>query len=268
MYKLIALDIDGTLLNSKKQITTRVRSSIISAKKQGVKVVLASGRPYLGMLEALTFLGLSDTDDFALSYNGALVVKGREQQIISNNFLNGKDALELYYLANSLGVNILAYTTEYGLITPKKNKYTDFEAEHNAIDFTEFDFTKLSSKDEVIKIMMVDEPEILDVAINKLPKSLKPKYSMARSMPFFFEFMSNKSNKGKGIETLAKHLGFNASEVICVGDADNDLEMLQFAGLGVAMGNAEDWIKAHADYVTLSNDQDGVAHVIEQYILN
>jgi len=268
MYKLIALDIDGTLLNSQKQITPRVRSSIIAAKEQGIKVVLASGRPYQGMLAALTFLDLCDADDFTLSYNGALVLKGREQQVISKHLLNGEDALDLYHLANNLNVNILAYTEAHGLITPKKNKYTDFEAEHNAIDFTEFDFTTLSPKDEVIKVMLVDEPDALSAAINKLPQSLKNKYSMARSMPFFFEFMSHKSNKGKGIETLTKHLGFNASDIICVGDADNDLEMLQFAGLGVAMGNAEDSIKAEADLVTLSNDQDGVAHVIEQYILN
>ncbi len=267
MYKLVALDIDGTLLNSQKQLTGRVRSAIASAKEQGIKVVLASGRPFEGMLPTLTELGLNSEEDYALTYNASLILKVACQTVINSAILTGKDAIELYETAQQLGVNILAYSATHGLITPKQNKYTDYEAQHNGIEFTEFDFYNLAADEDIVKVMLIDEPELLDNAIAQLPQAVQDKYSTARSTPFFFELMNKQSNKGKGMEALTAHLGLTPEQVICVGDADNDLEMIKYAGLGVAMANATDEIKAHANYITTSNDQDGVAHVFEKYVL-
>lgn len=268
MYKLVALDMDGTLLNSQKKLTNRVRSAISSAKEQGIKVVLASGRPFEGMLPTLKELGLNGEDDYALTYNASLILKVACQTVVSQAILTGQDAIELYEIAKTLNVNILAYSMTRGLITPKKNKYTDYEAKLNNIKFTEFDFYKLDRDEEILKVMMIDEPTLLASAIAQLPEVLKNKYSTALSLPFFFEFMNKNSNKGKGMEALTAHLGLSPEQIICVGDAANDLEMIKFAGLGVAMGNAIDEVKAHANYITASNDDDGVAHIFEKYILN
>ncbi|MEH6454631.1 MAG: HAD-IIB family hydrolase, partial [Psychromonas sp.] len=131
-----------------------------------------------------------------------------------------------------------------------------------------FDFELLDHDEPILKVMMIDEPDLLTQAIAQLPISLKAKYSMARSLPFFYEFMNPDSNKGKGMKALTKYLNLTAEEVICVGDAENDLEMIQFAGLGVAMSNASDQVKASANYICASNDQDGVAEVFEKYVLN
>lgn len=268
MYKLVALDMDGTLLDSQKKLTNRVRSAISSAKEQGIKVVLASGRPFEGMLPTLQELGLDSEEDYVLTYNASLILKVACRTVVNSAILTAQDAIELYEIANNLGVNILAYSMTRGLITPKQNKYTDYEAKLNSIGFTEFDFYDLPADEGILKVMMIDEPEILAGAIKQLPQALQDKYSMARSTPFFFEFMNKDSNKGKGMAALTTHLGLSPEQIICVGDAANDLEMIKFAGLGVAMENATDEVKAHANYITTSNDNEGVAEVFEKYILN
>lgn len=267
MYKLVVLDMDGTLLNSQKEITERVRKAINAAKAIGVKVVLASGRPINGMLPTLEALGLTTVDDYVLTYNASLTLNVASKEVIRSEFLTGQDARDLYHLALKLGVNTHAYSSKLGLITPKISKYTEHEAFINKIEINICDFTTLEPSEEMLKIMMIDEAEILTAAINRLPDSLQEKYSMAQSAPFFYEFMSKKSGKANGVAALATYLGLTHEQVICVGDAGNDLEMIQYAGLGIAMANATDDVKAVADYITLSNDQDGVAHVFEKFVL-
>ncbi|WP_354625628.1 Cof-type HAD-IIB family hydrolase [Psychromonas sp. MME2] len=267
MYKLIALDMDGTLLNSQKALTNRVREAISAAKERDIKVVLASGRPFEGMLPTLQALGLDGEDDYVLTYNASLILKVACRSVIKSSILTGRDAIELYQLANKLDVNILAYSMTHGLITPKENRYTDYEAKLNGIEFNLYDFNQLDENDDIIKIMMIDEPEQLAKGIKLLPNEMQEKYSMAQSTPFFYEFMHKNSNKGEGMAALTAHLGLTAEQVICVGDAANDLEMIKFAGLGVAMDNAVDEVKAHANFITTSNDEDGVAHVFEKFLL-
>ncbi|MFT6925269.1 MAG: Cof subfamily protein (haloacid dehalogenase superfamily) [Psychromonas sp.] len=267
MYKLVVLDMDGTLLNSQKEITERVRTAINAAKAIGVKVVLASGRPIDGMLPTLETLGLTTLDDYVLTYNASLTLNVASKEVIRSEFLTGQDARDIYHLAVELGVNMHAYSTKLGLITPKISQYTEHEASINQIDINICDFTTLDPAEEMLKIMMIDNAELLTAAINRLPDSFQEKYSMAQSAPFFYEFMSKKSGKANGVAALATYLGLSHEEVICVGDAGNDLEMIAYAGLGVAMENATEDVKAVADYITLSNDQDGVAHVFEKFVL-
>jgi Cof subfamily protein (haloacid dehalogenase superfamily) len=119
-----------------------------------------------------------------------------------------------------------------------------------------------------IKIMFIDEPEILEKVIDKLPADIYKKYTVVRSAPFYLEFLNLNANKGLGVDALAKKLNIKQSEVICIGDAGNDMHMVEYAGLGVAMENAFPELKEIANYVTLSNENHGVAHVINKFILN
>ena len=268
MYKLIALDMDGTLLNSGKKLTERVISSIAQAKEKGVHVVLASGRPTEGMMPTVKALGLVSDNDYMLSYNASLILNVGTKEVISSAILKGSDVKALYKIAQQLNVNIHAFSVDKGLITPKESEYTQVEATLNGIDFSIFDFNKLDDNEAILKVMMIDEESHLTQVIERLPPELKDTYSCARSTPFFYEFMNPKSHKGYGIAALAKHLNLSADQIICVGDGGNDKEMIEFAGLGVAMGNAVDDVKAIAQYVSASNDQDGVAQVIEEFILS
>lgn len=267
MYKLIALDMDGTLLQPDGSISERTKQAVVAARDKGVKVVLASGRPLVGMEKFLHQLGLTGQDDYVLSYNGSLVQNVGTGEVLASRLLTGRDARQLYDLSQQLGVNIHAFSQQHGLIAPRNSRYTEVERSHNDLVLTELDFRDLPDDEAILKVMMVDEPEILAPAMVALPGWVKAQYTVVLSTPYFLEFLHPDSNKGTGVAALSAHLGISPESVICVGDAGNDAHMLEFAGLAVAMGNATDEIKAQADYVTQRNDQDGVAHVIEQFVL-
>ncbi len=268
MYKIIALDMDGTLLNSEHQISPENKRAIEQAKQKGVKVVLASGRPLKGMQAYLDELNIDSDNDFVLFFNGSMVKNVGTDEIIHSETISGKTAKEVAALANDLGVNVHAFSQVHGLITPKNSKYTQHEANINKLDITEMDFGLLEDDHPIIKAMLVDEPEKLSQAIKSIPQSWYQRFTIVQSAPFFLEFLNPSANKGVGVKAIADHLGYSADEVICMGDAENDHHMLEYAGLGVAMENAMEQTKAIADVVTVSNNEHGVARIIEEYILN
>ncbi len=267
MYKLVAIDMDGTLLKEDKTISERTKKAIQSAREKGVTVVLATGRPIEGVSRYLEELNMYTEHDYVLSYNGALIQKTKSKEAVAKVALKGEDLHYLRKLSDELGVNIHAFSEKRGLITPKNSKYTEVEAEINNIEIHEMNIDNIPDDEVMIKIMMIDEPEILGEAMEKLPKEVYEKYTVVRSAPFFLEFLNKSVNKGVGVELLAKHLGVKQEEVITFGDAGNDLHMIEYAGLGVAMGNAFDEVKEAANYITDTNENDGVAKAIEKFIL-
>ena len=268
MYKLIALDMDGTLLNEEKRVTERTKKAIQAARDKGVTVVIATGRPIDGVTRYLEELDMFTDKDYVLSYNGGLVLNTKSREVICKIGLLGEDVHYLYNLSKELGVNIHAFSEKNGLVTPKNSKYTEVEAEINNIKINEIDFNTIESDESFIKIMMIDEPEILQNAVDNLPKEVYEKYTVVRSTPYFLEFLNKEVNKGKGVELLAKHLGIKREEIITMGDAGNDLHMIEYAGMGIAMGNAFEEVKAAANYITDTNEEDGVAKAIEKFVLS
>lgn len=266
MYKLVAIDMDGTLLNSKKVISERNHSAIQEAKKNGVKIVLATGRPMDGIKNFLTELNLLEKGDYAVAFNGALVQDSHSGAVLAKKGLALKDLEYLFNLSKKLDVNIHSLTPS-SCITPKHSKYSQLEADLNGIPLEIVDFNKITDDTEIIKVMFIDEEKILDRVLSDLPEDIYEKYTIVRSAPFFLEFLNKEVNKGVGVETLATSLGIKKEEVICIGDAGNDIHMVEYAGLGVAMSNAFPELKDVADYITFSNDEDGVAHVIDKFIL-
>ncbi|QXO18805.1 MULTISPECIES: sugar-phosphatase [Vibrio] len=268
MYKLIALDMDGTLLNSQKQISPRTKQVITRAREQGIRVVLASGRPIDGIRSKLEELDIRSEDDFVLHYNGSIVENVATGEVIYQQILTGKDAKTVARLAKKMGVNTHAFSQVHGLITPKNSKFTEVEAEINGVTITEMDFELLEDDHPIIKTMIVAEPELLDKTIANLPPQMREQYTVVQSAAYFLEFLNTASNKGVGVKAIADHIGIPAEQVICMGDAENDHHMLKYAGLGIAMANAMEETKKIADYITLSNDEDGVAAAIEKFALN
>ncbi|GLT14507.1 sugar-phosphatase [Vibrio algivorus] len=267
MYKLIAIDMDGTLLNSSGKISEHNKQAITQARQQGVHVVLASGRPLDGMRAALNELEMTQDSDYVISYNGSLVQTVASNTMIRQEILTGKEAKLLNNWAKRLNVFIHAFSLEQGLISPQSNPYTTHESEINGITLTERPFETLNDGDPILKVMMVEEEGKLTQAIEQIPHELHQQFTIVRSSPFFLEFMNPTSDKGSGVQALAKHLGIQASEVMTLGDAGNDHHMLEYAGLGVAMGNATEATKKIADYVTETNENSGVALAIEKFVL-
>ncbi len=267
MYKLIALDMDGTLLTSSKTISPRTKQAIASARAHGVTVVLASGRPLEGMVDKLAELDIRGENEYVACFNGSIIRELGNNQVVHRGIIDGASAKRIARLAEQLGLDVHAFSEEFGLIAPRMSRYTEHEAHINNITTTEMDFEQLSDDHPIIKAMIIGEPDKLSAAISQVPSEFHRDFTVLQSAPFFLEFLNPNSNKGAGIAAIASRLGIEASEVICMGDAENDHHMLEYAGLGVAMANAMEATKLIADLVTDSNDNDGVAKVIEEYVL-
>lgn len=266
MYKLIAVDMDGTLLNEQKEISKRCLESISRIKEKGKKIVLATGRPLRGILRYIEILDLFDENNYVVTYNGALVQSTKGGKILYDKPLSLDAYKELYDLSKQLDVNIHALT-DNSVLTPKNNPYTQIESSINQIPIIEGSLDEIDNSTNIIKVMFIDEPKKLDTIIPLLPQWVKEKYSILRSASIFLEFLDKSVNKGVGVSLVAEQLGIKPQEVICVGDAGNDIAMIKYAGLGVAMGNATEDVKAESDYITLTNNEGGVAHVIEKFML-
>ena len=182
MYKLIALDMDGTLLREDGSISARTQQAIADARSSGVHVVLASGRPLVGMERFLQLLALTSHEDYVLSYNGALIQNVGSGKVLSRNMLSGQDARALYQLSQQLGVNIHAFSQQRGLIAPRNSRYTEVERSHNDLTLTLVDFSTLPDDEQILKIMMVDEPELLANAMHHLPEDINSTLSAVGGM--------------------------------------------------------------------------------------
>ena len=268
MYKLIALDIDGILLNSEKKITNEFLI-LFKKQKSGAKVVLSTGRPLPGVTPLLDELNLNDDGDYVICFNGAVVQEVKSKKILSNIEMCHDDFVLINNLAkeNNTHVHI---NTPTNLIIPEEtpNKYTIHEATLNNIDIVSMNEEDINDDITFCKIMIIDEPEKLEEVLENIPKDLFDKYTIVRSAPFFLEFLNKNANKGTALEALCNTINIPLSKSIAVGDEENDQHMIKMAGLGVAMGNARDSIKEIANYVTCSNNEHGVAKVIDKFILN
>ena len=258
-YKLIATDMDGTLLTSASEISPKNAEAIRSAVNAGIKVVLATGRPIQGVRKYIAKLGLCGP---VITYNGAVIADSATEEILYEVSMNRADA----ELSLKLG-------TEYDTtmcIWSRGQLYT------NKLNDRAYDYMKISG---VEPILVTDFAGILDRGITKIlwyddvemigqmPAEMATKgfreTEFCLSRPFFLEFFSSKASKANAIAKLCEMYDITPAEVVAFGDAPNDLSMIEFAGLGVAMGNALPEVKDVADMVTATNDEDGVAVVIE-----
>lgn len=268
MFKLIALDMDGTLLKGDNTISQETKKAIKLAKEKGIKIVIATGRPIQGVMNYLEELDLINDDEYVIAYNGSSIYNTKTLEPIVRSGLTGKDFKDIYKLSKSLGVEFHGFTDEC-CIAPKENRYTEAEIQHNNIDVKIIDIENdIDDNDFIIKAMILDEKEKLDQAVKIIPKEYFERYNALRTVSFIFEFMNKNCSKSSALKALCSHLNIPQNEVIAFGDGDNDIDMLQFAGLGVAMGNASHYVKSKADYITLSNEEDGIADALYKKILN
>lgn len=268
MYKLIAIDMDGTLLNDQHEITEEVKDALAQVQQLGIRIVLCSGRPIDGLGKYIEELKLNQEDDYVAAYNGALVQHTRTKEALIELSLAHDHLEQLYKLSVTLDTPMHFFGPE-GLYTPNKNisSYTVLESFLNGIPLHYREISDIPSDSLLPKIMFIDHPKNLDQIIQELPEELYEQYTIVQSAPFFLEFMHPNAGKGNAIHKLAEKLGIKQEEVMCIGDNENDLSMIEYAGCGVAMGNAIPSVKAVADFETLSNNENGVAHAIKKLIL-
>lgn len=266
-YQLLALDLDGTLTNSKKEISPATRRALINIQKEGIKVVLASGRPTPGVLPLAEQLCLGDYGGYILSFNGGRIMDCGNKKLIYNKLLPSDITSPLLHIVKKYaGADILAYTEDLVLSGIRPNQYTDLESNinHMPLEIVSDLAGKLNEPGN--KLLVTGEPEIIERIRREALDYFRSYLNIYRSEPFFLEIMPAGIDKARSLLRLLTSVGLTADEMICCGDGYNDLTMIETAGLGVAMANAQPDILEKADYITRSNDEDGVLHVINKFL--
>ncbi|WP_019241713.1 MULTISPECIES: Cof-type HAD-IIB family hydrolase [Bacillus] len=265
-YKMIVLDLDDTLLRDDHSISERTKQALMEAQEMGVKVVLASGRPTYGMKQVAEELSLAKYGSFILSFNGGKIYNCQTWEEMFSSTLSIDEVQKIYQISRREGVHLITYLGDE-IITEDENPYIDIESTITNLPINKVDCFIDAVKEPVVKTLMVYDPEVLQHVEKKLQVELESEFSVMRSKPFFLELTEKGVTKGTSLNQLINVCGIKREEVIAIGDSYNDLSMIEFAGLGVAMGNAPEDIKSVADYVTDSNMNDGVAKVVEEFVL-
>ena len=289
MYKLITIDIDGTLLNSNGEVSCENKEAISKAVSSGVEVVLASGRIINSIKTIANELG---ANNYLIAGNGALVYDIQNDEIIYSNYIKREKVLEIINICEE---NSIFYTisTEDTIITKSLNYNVLFYSSENlkndidkrinitvVQDILEFlnqyekdDFLKITvcDGDQIVfarileKLKEIDDVDVLD--ISHLSRKQITTLTNSTEITYCYTEITNKNvDKWSAIKFLANKLGINDNEIICIGDNVNDLEMIKNAGLGVAMENGLPKLKDEANIVTKSNNNSGIAHIINKYI--
>lgn len=266
-YKVIVLDLDGTLTNDKKEITPRTKAALTAAMEQGVRVVLASGRPFYGITALAEELDLKRYGGFIMAFNGGKIIDCASGEVICNQKLDDRTIPLLYREAKENGMEILTYQGPEIVTTKRDNKYVLTEAFINKMQVRQLDDFPSEVVTPLNKCLIVGDPKPLHQLELRLKALLRGKVDVYRSAGFFLECVPPGVDKSLSLQMLLDRLHLTREEVIACGDGYNDITMIRFAGLGVAMANATKEVQDAADYVTWSNEEDGVAHVVEKFML-
>ena len=267
-YKVLAFDIDGTLLDSKKQLAESTRRTIMAAAKQGCKIAIATGRPVQGVKDIATELKFDEINGYVISLNGGLVMSWQDKKVVQEHKIPVEYNSLICDLAKEHNVNILTYDGDDVITETPNDKYAQIEANINKINIRQVDDMKAHLDFGVPKFIMLGDGDVLAEVEKKIKPVLEENLDVYRSEPFFLEVLPKGINKANALESLLKEVGASREELMAFGDGYNDISMIEYAGMGVAMANGNDSIKEKADYIAPSNDEDGIAHVLEKFVLD
>lgn len=265
-YRVLAFDIDGTLTDSEKKITPRTRDAIIRAADMGCVIVIASGRPRPGIKRYADELELKRNGGYILALNGGLAERYSDGKIIHKSTVPMEYYGEICELAKENKVNILTYDGDTVISERLDDKYLEIEVRINGLEKKRVENLREYLTYEVPKFIMLGDGDYLAEVEPKVSERLHGRVEVYRSEPYFLEILPKNVNKASALKGLLDFLGAKREELMAFGDGYNDICMLEYAGMGVAMGNANDKAKACADLIAPGNDEDGIAYVLEKYV--
>lgn len=265
-YKIIFTDLDDTLLNSEKKVSEVDKEAIKKAQEMGVKFVLSSGRPTFAMWDLAKELELDKYGSYILSYNGSIITDCATKENIFEVSLEKEDLHLMYDFSRENKVHILTYIDDE-IVSETESQYITEEVKMTKMNHNLVKDFKESVNKSSVKCMLLEEPSYLKEVEKKLKESYGDRYSIAISKPFFLEVTKLGIDKGVALEKLSEYLGIDIRDTIAVGDSYNDIPMLKKAGLAVAVENANEDTKKICGYITKSNNNGGMAHLINELIL-
>lgn len=274
--KAIVLDIDGTLLNTGKIISEKTKQALIAAQEEGIKVILASGRPTTGMLELVEQLEMTKYEGFLVSYNGARVTDCLTKEVLFNQAVSIETGQAILEHLKNFDVIPMIDKEDYlyvndvysGMLDLPDGAFNiiEYEARGGNFKLSEIDDLAAFATFPINKILIAAQPEYLQKIAPALHAPFDEIVTAAFSAPFYFEFTDKGIDKAKALNTVFPEMGIHSENIIAFGDGHNDRSIIEYAGIGVAMGNAVDALKEIADDVTLSCDEDGIAAGLEKYL--
>lgn len=264
-YRAIALDLDGTLTNHDKEVTPITRQALMKAQKDGAHIILASGRPTYGIAPIADHLEIDKYDGYVLSYNGGKIVKWQTKEEIYSNHLPNDVIPILYNYAKEKSHALLGYSGKEIITEMPDDKYVKEESRINKMQIRKVDNLMESLEPNPTKLLMTGDPSLMIKAEEELSELVGNKMDVFRSAPFFIELVPKGIDKAQSLNRLLGLIGLTSNDMIAFGDGYNDLSMLKLAGIGVAMANAVPEVRAEADFITKSNEEDGVAFAIQKF---
>lgn len=263
-YKMLVLDMDDTLLNDNNTISNENKVMLSKARELGVHIVLASGRPTPAMTAYAKELQLDNS--YMISYNGAVITDLKEDKIIFEQTLTQEQIHELYDYSLKSETHIITYV-DGKIVSETDSEYIEIEKNITGLEHNKVINFKEEVQSSAVKCILLEEPSYLK-EVEKDLKAAMPHLSVSMSKPFFLEVAQNGIDKGASIKFLAEKLNILQSEIIAVGNAGNDLTMIEYAGLGVWVDNVDPELRDKGDFIVASNNNHGVAEVVRRFILN
>lgn len=262
--RLFATDVDDTLLSDDLSISDRNRQAVRRAQAAGVVIVLASGRPTAGMAAVAAELGLHPRRDWLVSFNGG-AVGNPDGTVLWQTGFDRREGLELWDAAEREGLGWLSYD-QSGIVTVRPDPWNAEEARLTGLPVRTIGRDGLPAF--LPKVILLGAPERLAEAAPRLRERYGRRWQIATSKPFFLEITPLGVEKGSCLQRLADHLGIAAEQCLAIGDGHNDLPMLRWAGVGVAVANAAAAVREAADWVSAANREHGVALALERFALD
>lgn len=272
----IILDIDGTLLNDDKKISSETKKALITAQQNGVKLILASGRPTTGMHLYAEQLEMEKYHGLLVSYNGAKVVDCQTKEELFNQTLTIAEGKAVLEHMKQFEVKVMIDKDDYMYVNNVYDCYIPYKGEEiNIIQYESRGGNfKLCEKEDLAafldyrinKILTAGDPDYMQKNYQAMMAPFKNTLNCVFTADFYFEFTAKNIDKAKALDTVLTPMGIHTENIIAFGDGHNDITMVKYAGTGIAMDNAVPELKAVANSITLSNNKDGIAHVLNNFI--
>lgn len=265
-YQWIAMDMDGTLCNSKKEISPRTKEILWKAQEMGMHLILASGRPTAGLLKQAKELKMDQYGGYLLAFNGARITSYPEQKVLYNHTIPKKYILPILNNAKALNMSVMIHDGEDVVVEDANCYKAEYEAFLTNMKIKVVDALKEYLTFEPNKFLISAPEEYMKQVMEDFKCPFQDLLSISTSAPFYLEVMNQGIDKGASLKRLAEIMQMDKEAIIAFGDEMNDLTMLQYVGHGVAMGNAVKPVQRIAKEITKSNDEDGIAVTLERIL--
>ncbi len=264
-YKVIVMDVDGTLTNNEKKITAKTKEALMKAQQQGMILVLASGRPTTGLVELAKELEMDQHHGLLVSYNGSKVIDFTTKEVLFDQPLSIDEIKSILKHLKQFDITPMIDDGTHLYVENTDGYRVDYETKGNNFILNQVENLESFVTFESSKILTSGIPEYMDEIFEEMKRPFEDNLSCMFTAPFYVEYTAKGIDKAKALDTVLTHLGYHRDEVIAFGDGHNDTSMIEYVGLGIAMDNAVQALKDISNFVTLSNEEDGIAYAINKF---